>query len=222
MPVLRQTARSFSLVVLASALFAASASADASPASSAPPARIIFPVIGAVTYHDDFGEPRAEGGHPGNDILADRHAPVVAVEPGRIVVWTRSASAGCMLYLYGQSGTTYQYIHLNNDLTAHNDNRGTCVPGVAFAPGLRDGQTVTAGELIGYVGDSGDADGLHPHLHFELHPGDGKAVSPFEWLQRAQHIAQPLSAPSSSAALAPSLSALDEQVLARGLTRPSR
>lgn len=222
MPVLRQTARSLLLVVLASALFAATGSADASPASGAPPARIIFPVIGAVTYHDDFGEPRAGGLHSGNDILADRHAPVVAVEPGRIVFWTRSASAGCMLYLYGQSGTSYQYIHLNNDLTAHNDNRGTCVPGVAYAPALRDGQTVTAGELIGYVGDSGDADGLHPHLHFELHPGDGKAVSPFAWLQRAQHIAQPLSAPSSTTTLAPGLSAIDEQVLARGLTRRSR
>jgi murein DD-endopeptidase MepM/ murein hydrolase activator NlpD len=221
MPVLWQTARSFSLVVLASALFAAAASTGAAQAAGAPPARIIFPVIGAVTYHDDFGEPRAGGPHQGNDILADRQAPVVAVEPGRIVFWTRSASAGCMLYLYGQSGTTYQYIHLNNDLTAHNDNRGTCVPGVAYAPGLRDGQTVTAGELIGYVGDSGDADGLHPHLHFELHPGDGKAVSPFAWLQRAQHIAEPLSTPSSSATLALSSWALDEQVLARGLTRPS-
>jgi murein DD-endopeptidase MepM/ murein hydrolase activator NlpD len=191
------------LLVLASALLAAAA-ATAGP----PPAQIVFPVIGAVTFRDDFGDPRWEGGHPGNDILADRHAPVVAAESGRIVFWTQSASAGCMLYLYGQSGTMYEYIHLNNDLTGRNDNRGTCVPGVAFAPGLRDGQTVTAGELIAYVGDSGDANGLHPHLHFELHPNDGKPVSPFAWLQRAQHLT---AAGSASASL------IDDQVLARGI-----
>jgi len=163
------------------------------------PAKILFPVIGQVEFRDDFGDPRWEVGHPGNDILADKRAPVIAVEAGRIVFWTQSASAGCMLYLYGKSGTSYQYIHLNNDLTMRNDNRGSCVPGVAYAPGLRDGQDVQAGQLIGYVGDSGDADGLHPHLHFEIHPDDGAAVSPYRWLRRAVH----LSAPDGEAAPAP-------------------
>jgi murein DD-endopeptidase MepM/ murein hydrolase activator NlpD len=216
MPVLRQTARPFALVVLASAVLA---TAHASAASRDPSAQIIFPVIGAVSYRDDFGEPRAQGGHPGNDILADRHADVVAVEAGRIVFWTSSASAGCMLYLYGRSGTTYQYIHLNNDLTARNDNRGSCVAGVSYAPGLRDGQTVTAGELIGYVGDSGDANGLHPHMHFEVHPGGGKPVSPFAWLQRAQHLPAPLSSPSGGATTVPDLALAGDQVRARGLNR---
>jgi murein DD-endopeptidase MepM/ murein hydrolase activator NlpD len=158
-----------------------------------PPQTIVFPVIGQVSYSDDFGEPRAQGGHPGNDILAARHAPVVAAEAGRIAFWTTSASAGCMLYLYGQSGTTYQYIHLNNDLTRRNDNRGSCVAGVAYAAGLTDGDEVEAGQLIGYVGDSGDADGRHPHLHFELHPGGGAAVSPYPWLLRAERLAGPTS-----------------------------
>ena len=142
---------------------------------------------------------------------------MIAVEPGKIVFWTRSASAGCMLYLYGKSGTTYQYIHLNNDLGNRNDNRGSCVPGVSYAPGLKDGMTVTAGELIGYVGDSGDADGLHPHLHFELHPNDGGPVSPFKWLQAAQHLAAPLSAPlASTLARSPDEPVVSDQVLARG------
>ena len=57
-----------------------------------------------------------------------------------------------MLYLYGKSGTTYLYIHLNNDLTKNNDNDGGCKQGVSYAPGLEDGAQVRAGELIGYVG----------------------------------------------------------------------
>jgi hypothetical protein len=91
-----------------------------------------------------------------------------------------------MLYLHGASGTTYLYIHLNNDLTAHNDNRGSCVAGIAYAPGLRDGARVAAGQLIGYVGDSGDANGIHPHLHFEVHPNDGAAVDGYPYLRKAQ------------------------------------
>src|SRR5262249_7907517 len=138
MSALRPTA----FAVLASAVLAASAAAAHTPA------RILFPVVGPVTYYDDFGEPRPGRSLEGNDILAERHAPVIAVEAGKIVFWTRSASAGCMLYLYGRSGATYQYIHLNNDLTARNDNRGACVAGVAYAPGLHDGDRVSAGELI--------------------------------------------------------------------------
>src|SRR5207248_113958 len=100
----------------------------------------------------------------------------VAVESGTVQLWTTSATAGCMLYLHGDSGTTYLYIHLNNDLTAHNDNRGSCVAGTAYAPGLKSGTHVAVGQLVGFVGDSGDANGIHPHLHFEVHPNDGAAV----------------------------------------------
>jgi hypothetical protein len=157
-------------------------------ASAAPPQKIVFPVLGTVAYGDDFGQPRAGGAHQGIDIVAAKRSLALAAEAGKVEFWTHSASAGCMLYLHGASGTDYYYIHLNNDLTAKNDNRGKCVAGTAYAKGLKDGAKVAVGQPIGYVGDSGDANGIHPHLHFELHPGRGKAVDPYAWLQRATHL----------------------------------
>jgi peptidoglycan LD-endopeptidase LytH len=147
--------------------------------------RIIFPVLGKFRYSDDFGDPRPQGRHEGNDIVAPRKALAVAAEAGRVKFHVTSWAAGCMLYLHGVSGTTYLYIHLNNDLGMTNDNKGRCAPGIAFAPGLKSGSRVAAGEPVGFVGDSGDANGIEPHLHFEVHPKDGAAVSPFPYLNRA-------------------------------------
>jgi len=175
-------------VTAVTAVAAVDAIAAGASGSSTKVPQLIFPVVGSVTYRDDFGEPRGEGVHQGNDLMAARKAPAVAVEAGKVRLWTTSARAGCMLYLYGASGTTYLYIHLNNDLTDRNDNRGACKPGVSYAPGLKDGAKVRAGELIGYVGNSGDADGGQPHLHFELHPNDGAAVSPYPYLHKATRL----------------------------------
>jgi Peptidase family M23 len=182
----RTTARGTLLLTLAALLTLVSGAAAAR--SGKPPTKIVFPVLGPVTYVDDFGDPRSGGPHQGIDMMAPKGALALAAEPGKIEFWKTSASAGCMLYLRGASGTTYIYIHLNNDLTKRNDNRGKCVAGTAYAQGLKNGAKVAAGQVVGYVGDSGDADGAHPHLHFELHPGGGKAVDPYAWLQRGQHL----------------------------------
>jgi peptidase M23-like protein len=182
------------LVILAAALLAGPAAASLQSDTARRP--IVFPVVGPYRYTNDFGDPRAQGSHEGNDILAPKKSPVVAVEDGKIKFWTTSARAGCMLYLYGASGTTYLYIHLNNDVTMANDNRGKCVAGGSYWPGLKDGAKVVAGQAIGFVGDSGDADGT-PHLHFEVHPHDGGAANPFPYLNSAMRIlftAQPGSA----------------------------
>jgi hypothetical protein len=177
----RTTARGTLLLFLALLTLAAGAGA-------APPTKIIFPVLGTTTYADDFGDPRPGGTHQGIDIVAPKRSLALAAEAGKVEFWASSASAGCMLYLHGASKTTYYYIHLNNDLTTRNDNRGKCVPGVAFAKGLKNGSKVAAGQPVGYVGDSGDANGAHAHLHFELHPGGKSAVDPYPWLQRGQHL----------------------------------
>jgi hypothetical protein len=179
----RTTARG--VLFLAVILGLAAGSAAAAPRAK-PPLKIVFPVVGAVQYQDDFGDARAGGSHQGNDIMAAKKSPAVAAEAGKVKYWTTSATAGCMLYLYGESKTTYLYIHLNNDLTSRNDNRGKCVRGVAYT--VKDGANVSAGQQIGYVGDSGDANGIQPHLHFEVHPGGGKAVDPYPYLQGAQKL----------------------------------
>jgi hypothetical protein len=158
----------------------------ASPAASATGPgvpRLVFPLIAKTLWWDNYGDPRPNGSHEGIDIEAPWRAPVVAAEPGR-VEYGDSSLGGCMLYLYGRSGTTYVYIHLNNDLTPRNDNKGGCVKNVTFA--VRNDARVSAGEQIAWNGDSGDADG-NPHLHFEVHPNNGSSVSPFKYLKRATH-----------------------------------
>lgn len=147
--------------------------------------RLVFPVVAKTVYTNDFGAPRGSGSHQGNDLMARKKSPVVAAEAGRVSIYNRSARAGCMLYLYGRSGTTYMYIHLNNDRTMRNDNRGRCRLGVAYAPNLRPGRKtrVAAGQLLGYVGNSGDANWGAAHLHFEVHPRGRGAVSPYRRLR---------------------------------------
>jgi hypothetical protein len=187
----RTTRTGFILFALAGLLGAATAAASPGPggpvATTEPTigviagAPIVFPLLSRVTYTDDFGDPRPNGPHEGNDITGDWRAPILAAEAGKVKWWTTSERAGCMLYLYGQSGTTYIYIHLNNDRTRNRDNSAGCKLGTAFA--VEDGARVAAGQQIGYNGDSGDAEGIY-HLHFEVRPND-RATSPFPYLQAA-------------------------------------
>ena len=187
----RTTARGASLLLLTAVLAAA---VVASPGAAPKPglvdgSPIVFPLIGDYPYTMNFGDGRAQGSHEGIDIEnVPWRTPAIAAEAGKVKWWTTSARAGCMLYLYGKSGTTYLYIHLNNDLTAASEDKGGCKLGVAFA--VEDGAKVTAGQQIGYVGDSGDAEGNH-HLHFEVHPKDGAAVNPFPYLNAAERLLFP-------------------------------
>lgn len=123
----------------------------------------VCPVTGA-TYMNDWGLPRAdERFHEGTDLFAPRGTEVVAPVGGSIDLITGKVG-GLQFYLYGDDGTTYIGTHLD-----------------AFG---RSGR-VEAGEVIGYVGDSGNARGGPTHLHLEMHPDDGEAVNPFPTLKDA-------------------------------------
>lgn len=184
----RTTARGALLLFsLAAALLACAVAATGARAGKVP--RIVFPLLSDVPVFDNYGDARANGSHAGIDIEgATRRTPVLAAEAGRVRWHTTSWRAGCMLYLDGASGTTYLYIHLNNDRTAKNDNRGTCSLGTAYT--VQDGAKVTAGQMIGFNGDSGDADG-NPHLHFEVHPNGGGDVNPLPYLKKGVRLLFP-------------------------------
>jgi Peptidase family M23 len=187
----RTTARG-GLLLFLTALFAAALAG--SPGAAQKPGLvdgkpIVFPLVGDYPYTMNYGDPRPNGRHAGIDIEnVPWRTPVVAVEAGRVKWHTTSSRAGCMLYLDGKSGTTYLYIHLNNDLTEHSEDRGGCKSDVSYA--VADGATVTAGEQIAWNGDSGDAEG-HGHLHFEVHPGGGSDVNPYPYLNAAERLVFP-------------------------------
>jgi hypothetical protein len=168
------------LALLVAGLAAVSVSPRAASGETTGVPPLVFPLVAKTTWWDNYGDPRPNGRHAGIDIMTPFRSPVVAVEAGRVKYW-ESGLGGCMLYLYGRSGTMYLYIHLNNDVTPKNDNRGRCHE-VAFS--VRDGAKVAAGEQIAWSGDSGDADG-NPHLHFEVHPGGGTDSNPYQHLKRA-------------------------------------
>jgi hypothetical protein len=180
----RTTARGVLLLLLIG-VFTGTARAGEVPSVSA------FPVVGNVTYIDDWHDPRPGGWHQGNDVMSVRHQPAVAFEGGWIEKWSHPSGAvpSCMLVLHGKSKMVYWYIHLNNDKGPDNDNDAGCRK--AYAPGLKYHDHVERGELVGFVGDSGDANGIQPHLHFEVHRPSGRPLDPFKYLNKARHLLFP-------------------------------
>ncbi len=130
---------------------AATTTTTTAPPAPAPSGRAC-PVDGAVTFRDSWGEPRSGGRtHKGVDMMAARWTPLVAIEAGTIYQVSWHSAGGLGLYLRGDSGGTWYY--------AHNE---------ATASGISPGVRVQAGQLIAYVGSSGNAS--TPHLHFGWQP----------------------------------------------------
>ena len=158
----------------------------------------VFPVSGPHTFTDSFGAPRMPGtpfahSHQGTDVFAPPGTPLVAVERGILVRVGTDVLGGIKLWLVGASGTRYFYAHLS-----------------AFAPGVVENKLVEAGEVVGYVGNTGNAQGTPAHLHFEVHPGGGPAINPYPLLRMVDDVRLRLpsgapapAAPAPSAPLPP-------------------
>jgi LysM repeat protein len=129
-----------------------------------------LPLHGPCWFSDDFGHPRGGGRrHAGNDLFAAPGNYVYAVVDGTLTnrSWEqpgRRAGNAWWLTAADGSGTYYFYAHLDD-----------------FAPGLKVGSRVKAGESIGFMGNTGNS--AFPHLHFEVHPGGGAAVDPYPALR---------------------------------------
>ncbi|WP_218575953.1 M23 family metallopeptidase [Pseudomonas tumuqii] len=142
------------------------------------PGALLIPVTGitAAQLHDTFDDQRgSERSHEALDIMAPLQTPVVAVDDGKVVKLFNSVPGGLTVYQYDASGTfAYYYAHLDS-----------------YAVGLEEGQELKRGDLIGYVGATGNADPLAPHLHFAiflLGPEKqwwiGTAINPYPLFQR--------------------------------------
>ena len=115
--------------------------------------------------------------HEGVDILAPKMTPVYAAADAT-VYWLGASC--CSVSLQHDDGWQSWYIHLNNDTEGTDDGLGW-----GIADGIVPGARVTAGQLIGWVGDSGNAEDTTPHLHFELHAPGGIKVDPYPALALA-------------------------------------
>ena len=130
------------------------------------------PVLGTVSWSDTYLAPRDSGRkHEGQDLLGKKMLKLLSCVDGTVVE-LRHQAGGNSLYVKGDDGWYYCYLHINND-DPGTDN-GANQFKHAFAPGLAIGSRVLTGDLVGYVGDSGNAEAVGPMLHFEIRMPNAK------------------------------------------------
>jgi len=139
--------------------------------------RYVFPVYGPTSYIDTFGAKRADVTyHHGDDIFGSLGQPLVACTDGIVFSVGFNKIGGNRLWIVDKAGNQFYYAHLS-----------------AFAINAVNGSHVKAGQVIGFMGNTGDAEGTPYHLHFEIHPvsflylGYDGAVDPTPYLDAWQH-----------------------------------
>ncbi len=161
---------------------------EPAPPPSPPPARcrfvknIQFPVVTNAKFLSSFGAIRDAGDrwHAGVDISAPSMTPVVAVADGTVKEIRDQPGDCCWVVVQHKDRWTSWYIHLTNDHPGTDDGAW-----IGIVPGLQVGESVAAGQVIGWVGDSGNAEPGEPHLHFELRTPGGEPVDPYPSLSAA-------------------------------------
>jgi len=187
----------------------------------------VFPVYGQASFSDDFGSPRSDTiWHHGQDIFAALGTPVLAVADGTLFMVGWNHLGGQRLWLRDTQGNEYYYAHLS-----------------AYSPLAVDGAHVKAGDVIAFVGNTGDAMGTPYHLHFEIHPkallglGYDGVINPFPYLtawyaNRDESFPATVAAQVGQAAAEPgavvleendisTVSGLDQEALERALELPA-
>lgn len=133
-----------------------------------PPVAVAMPVDGVASRRvaDTFGAPRgSDRSHDGVDIFAPRGTPVRSATRGVVASVREGGLGGRQVWVYGPSGQRHYYAHLDD-----------------WEPGLAEGDPVLAGSALGVVGDTGNARGTPPHLHYGIY-GAGGAIDPLPLLR---------------------------------------
>lgn len=129
----------------------------------------VCPVAGPHSFINDWGFPRSGGRtHKGTDMFASRGTQLVAVADGTVSIANRGLG-GKIVWLSADYGVSYYYAHLDG-----------------WPSGLKSGDRVSKGQVVGFVGNSGNAAGGSTHVHFQIHPGGRgtAAVNPYPTLVR--------------------------------------
>jgi murein DD-endopeptidase MepM/ murein hydrolase activator NlpD len=190
------------LTLTLSTLIVVGSMVPASPAQAAtePPFILDFPQDAQPTvFSSTFGASRSGGRHhEGNDLMAPKLTHVYAAAAGIVTVVDTHGSAGRYVEIQHQAGWSTRYLHLNND-DPGTDN-GSADWSLTIVPGLVVGSHVEAGQHIGYVGDSGNAEWTGSHTHFEL-AYEGGEVDPYPILKDAYARAMQVHAASARASM---------------------
>ncbi len=160
-----------------------------SSADAAPILRdIAFPVREEVYYRDTFGACRdgCSRRHEGQDLIGGRLNHLLAASDGEVTFIRDDAggTAGNWIKIVDAQGWQYNYMHVNNDAPGTDD--GSNPDRWRFARGIEVGARVQKGQFIAYMGDSGNAEGSVPHLHFEIRKPDGTPINAYASLQAAE------------------------------------
>jgi murein DD-endopeptidase MepM/ murein hydrolase activator NlpD len=157
-------------------------------AASRPSLSLFFPQDPIVTWFEPtYGLVKADGRrHLGIDLMAPKLTPVYAIADGTVSRVANTPRAGRHTIVDHADGWQSWYLHLNNDDPGRDNGRADW--SLTVASGVDEGNRVLAGQLLGFVGDSGNAEGTLAHTHFELHLG-ARTVNPYPYLLESRAVA---------------------------------